>query len=250
MPSVSGAVKYGSQGAAIGTAIAPGIGTAIGGGVGFLAGLFGGGDDEEERQKRFKEFLGMLGKEKRRRQIEAFKQSSGQIQQATAGAARRARAGGKDAEDAIIPAATSGARVASENVRQSTAGIDQQIIDAHRDFADRPIEPNALDYLVQAGGAVGNYLQNDRLTEAIKGSGAGAAPTAGQGDVPNEVGNPYDNLITPGANKNDALAIPESGGFASNGGTAAGDISKHRKRDMSFNPLTDDNYLKSLYGMG
>lgn len=40
-----------ASGAAAGTAIAPGIGTAIGGLIGGIGGLFGGGDDDEERAK-------------------------------------------------------------------------------------------------------------------------------------------------------------------------------------------------------
>ena len=50
--SIAGsAVKMGSTGAAIGTAIMPGIGTAVGAGLGALAGGFMGASDYEEKKK-------------------------------------------------------------------------------------------------------------------------------------------------------------------------------------------------------
>lgn len=230
MPDFGSGVRYGAQGAAVGTSIAPGIGTAIGGGIGFLAGLFGGGDDEEERQKRFQQFLRVLADEKRQRAMDVFKQTSGLTQQATAGAARRARAAGRDPEDYILPAQTAAIGASTEAMRTALQPYDEKRLGAEYEFAQRPMEPNTLDYLMEAGSALGGYLQNERVVKAIEQQGTGQLGTAIEG-VPFE-------------------EVPTSTGIGGAGEnfTSMGDISRHRKRDMGYNPLNDDNYLNSLYG--
>jgi len=238
MPGLDSAVRYGGSGAAIGTSIGGPIGTAIGGGIGFLAGLFGGSDDEEERQKRFREFLAFLGREKRNKAIETAKMTSGLMQQATASAAERARASGRDAEDAIIPAQESAARVGTETMRRNLEPYDRAKMDATRDFADRPMEPGTLDYLEQAGGAVANAFENNRLIDAMNKMGPMASKTNIPGEtVPGDYTPEAGGGVNPIAPPGEQLAMT----------TPAGSISRHRKRDMDYNPLFDDDYLNSLY---
>jgi hypothetical protein len=249
MPDFQSGVKYGAQGAAIGTSIAPGIGTAIGGGLGFLAGLFGGGNDEEERQRRFQEFLRTLAAERKRKVEEVMKRTSGLTQQATAAAGRRARASGRpdQAESYILPAAQQATRAGTEAIGPTLDYYDRKRVESEADFAGRPIEPNTLDYLVEAGGAVGNIFQNQRLIEQIGKMGGTNTPVTDQeGTAVNyDYTAPSDAI---GSGTGMGVAAPTPGMESLTSTTPAGQISAHRKRNMSYSPLFDDNYLNSLYG--
>lgn len=248
MPDFQSGVKYGAQGAAIGTSIAPGIGTAIGGGIGFLAGLFGGGgNDEEERQKRFQEFLRQLAQDRKRKAREVMTRTSGQVQQATAGAARRAAASGRDAEDAILPAQGNAIRAGTREMTAALEPYDRAKTEAQYSFADRPIEPNTLDYLVEAGGAVGSVFQNNRLIEQIGKMGGGTTATNAGGGTNaggvTAIGGTINPETLPMPIGDPGMETDVSSGY-----TPRGQISAHRKRDMSYNPLFDDDYLNSIYG--
>lgn len=193
MPSLTGAVKYGAKGAAIGSAF-PG-GALIGGGIGALAGLLFGGDDEDERNERFQEYMNILTNARRKTVADTSKTFSGVTANATSDARRRAGAAGRqsNAEDYILPAEGQGMRAYAEALRKAVAPFDEEFLSANREFAGRPIEPNALDYLSEAGDAVSDIFQNEKLLSATT-EGKPKSVTAQTGLVNEEMKNLVENF--------------------------------------------------------
>ena len=170
MPSATGAIKYGSKGAGIGYGIAGPVGAGVGGGIGMLAGLLFGGDDDDERNENFQEYMNILTNARRKTVADTSKTFSGVTANATSDARRRAGAAGRqsNAEDYILPAEGQGMRAYAEALRKAVAPFDEEFLSANREFAGRPIEPNALDYLSEAGDAVSDIFQNEKLLNATK----------------------------------------------------------------------------------
>lgn len=239
MASARNLVKYGAQGAGVGFSIGGPIGGAIGGVIGGIAGLFGGGDDEAERRKRFNTFLAQLAASRRNRSIEVARQTSGMIQQATAGAGRRARASGGDAEDAILGAQQNAARIGSSAMDEALRPYEEMKMNAQADFADRPIEPNALDYISEGAGAFAQVFQNDRYIKALEASGGGPKPAGTAIE-----GVPYEEV--PG---DDGAADPTGIKPPTGGGDSLASTMPHRAQDADFNYM-NQNWLNKLYSRG
>ena len=100
----------------------------------------------------------------------ALKQSSGLLQQATAGATRRAAASGRagDTEAYVLPAQTRAIQAGTAAVERAQAPYNAAEIQAGGEFADRPIEPGVFDYLTELGGVSAQYGQDREYLEAMK----------------------------------------------------------------------------------
>lgn len=156
------------KGAGTGYTVGGPVGAAIGGGIGFLTGLFSPSEDSI-RQERFQQFLRILAKLKGDAVQQAFQRASGLMQQATSGARRRAGAAGigANAEDLILPAQGQAARIGGQMVSDVSHSFDQERLRAEADFQNRPIEPDALDYLTEAAGVVAQQFNFEKYLKTL-----------------------------------------------------------------------------------
>lgn len=196
MPDFGEGVRYGSEGAQIGSTFST-TGTAIGGGIGFLAGLFGGKSEEDVNSERFRQFLDVLSRMKKETLNQTAQSSSGFLEQATANARRRAAAAGLKGADVnanIIPAQSSAARSASEAQRAVNQQFNQAEINATAQFEGRPIPPSALDYAGEFGGAVAKQLNFEKYLDVIGGKNSPVPADISQ--VPGQTNPKY--YVSPG----------------------------------------------------
>lgn len=167
-----------ATGAAAGSAIAPGIGTAIGGTIGFLTGLFGTKDYEAERRQRYEEWIRRIEQLRTKRlsmgNLDIAKGIFGAVGEARLAAKQRAYAGGHggNVERYIAPAeARTGAATAGvfeRFQRETNADFDRARLQAEGEFASRPIEPGASEYLTGIGENIASYKL---ASDAIKAMG-------------------------------------------------------------------------------
>lgn len=180
------------------TATGAGTGAAfgnplIGGAAGLLLGVGNeifGTSDEEERQKRYQEFLRF--KAERRQQLladrdRALREGAVQIGKSTEGMIRRERgdatrrmmaAGRNDAESYQLPVtgkvAEMGSNAQSDFAYRTDAeynralqDLDNMDINAAWQFADRPIQPNLVDTITEIAPAAAQAYQGYKYGEAL-----------------------------------------------------------------------------------
>lgn len=193
------AVKYGGEGFAIGSSLGGPIGGAIGGGIGAIGGLLFGKSDEEIRNEHFQQFLNVLAADRKKKIEETGKQFSGMVQQASSNARRRAGAAGRqdNAEDYILPAQGQATRAYGDALRAALEPFDTAKLNAEAEFAGRPIEPGAMDYLAAGAGQYANYMQENKLIEALSKNPSGAV-TQPKGEITNlmeNFGDSHDALV-------------------------------------------------------
>lgn len=182
------AIRYGSQGAAVGFSFGGPVGAAIGAGAGVLGSLLFGGpddgpDDEEIRQQRYNSWMDFLGQQKKTALQDTFKLNSGVMARMTAGAKRRAAGAGytgNDTEAYLIPAQAEAASQATGNINTTKKAFTDAELNARADFENRPIEPNSMDYLMEAGSQGAKYYQDQRYIDMVSGGNKGMIDTMGK----------------------------------------------------------------------
>lgn len=160
----SGTVGGASTGAGLGSFFGPpgtAIGAGIGAGVGLISGLFSQ-SDEEIRKQRYDDMVKRLNELRSRGAERINKFRSSGISRMEQGAARRALAMGQSGEsDSLaLPGVSQIETQASDSMSRYMDAIDAQKIAAEQDFANRPIEPNVSDYLMELGNTGLSYMQN------------------------------------------------------------------------------------------
>ncbi len=134
-------------------------------GVGVLGKLFGG-NAEQERQNRVRSIREFLARKKAEAVQLAAKRNAGMMANSRQAAMTRAAAAGRsgEAESYILPAEYRASQVASENVDRAVAPYNQAEMNVEQDFANRPIEPGAFDYLGELGSIAADYgVQNEAV---------------------------------------------------------------------------------------
>ena len=179
MPNVGSVFQGGAAGAGIGWAVGGPVGAGIGAGIGLLGGLFGGGDDPEEiSAERFREYLKFLSEEKKKEIATTMpalaKMTSGLIQQASAGATRRATAEGDVAskESYVLPAVSRVARAGSDTQAKALMDIEGKYSSAAMgmagQYAMRPQEATAWDYLMEVAPSVSGMINMNKIYSAMQ----------------------------------------------------------------------------------
>jgi gas vesicle protein len=173
-----GAAGGASTGAAIGSFIPiPGVGTAIGAVVGGIAGLFST-SPEEERKNRYNELVSRL-RELRDTGLQKLNQMrNSRLAQNAQSGARRAAAGGmtSEAESFILPGQENIETSMSNATGNVVSDYENRLANVDTDFANRPIEPNVSDYLMQFGKTGIEMSMNDKYIEALKSARQPATP--------------------------------------------------------------------------
>ena len=195
---------YAATGAAEGAAIGGPIGAAIGGIGGLFAGLFGGEDPEEERQQRFNQLLAAYNQARTNTINRQSALTRGNIGESRQAAGERAAAMGKTgsaAEAYIKPAAQEAMDIGEKENADINNRYDMMTANATADFENRPIEPSAADYLLEAGGQAAQYAQGQKMIDVYK-SGYGAnktpAPSFSMPTLPSQPSNaPSSSFTTP-----------------------------------------------------
>jgi len=174
MGNFSDFVGGAAKGAAIGSAI-PGLGAIIGGALGGFGELLFGGNEkspEDIYKERFQEFMNILAQRKREDISSIMKMTSGLMQQATAGAKRRAIGEGlaSNSEAFILPAQQRTARIATNAQEDLLNRYRNTELQANLAFLNRPIdiEPSTMDYIFEAGKSAAEYFNLDRYLKALE----------------------------------------------------------------------------------
>lgn len=133
--------------------------------LGALGSIFN--DEEGEREKRYRRYLDIIHKMKQQDIERATKRTSGLIAGARQAALARAAAAGRtgESESYILPAEQGAMREGNIALDRAIQPYNEQELNVEQDYANRPIQPGFGDFLSEAGGAVGNYLQNRRYLD-------------------------------------------------------------------------------------
>lgn len=166
-----GAAGAAGTGAAIGSFV-PG-GAAVGAGIGALTGLFAGGlekSDEEVRRERFDAYVKRLNELRLEGMKRINQMRTQRVSLAQQGAARRALSMGQssEAESMMIPAVANIDSQSNDALGSFTSNMDAQQLSAEADFANRPIESNISDTLLELGNAGLSYMQNMEYLKRMK----------------------------------------------------------------------------------
>ena len=141
--------------------------------AGFLTGFFES-NPEDERRKRKAEYLKRLAEIKKKQITQGTeiigKQTAGITAQSRQAAARRAASLGVEAGDVesfVLPAESQATVQGSRALQQFLSGTEREFsqaeLEAEAGFADRPIEPNLTDTLLDLGSTALNvYGANER----------------------------------------------------------------------------------------
>lgn len=179
MPDFGRGIGGAVEGAAIGSAF-PGLGTVIGGVAGFLGGLFGGESEEEVRQRRKKELVNNLIKARADALRREHLLQAGQAGYARQAGAERAAASGRtgaDAEAFILPAEGNAISTIGNDILNTEQRYDNMLYNVENEFADRPIEPNAWDYLKEGGKALAEEKLNQDYIDTQRKAPIGTTTT-------------------------------------------------------------------------
>jgi hypothetical protein len=166
-----------------------------------LASKFFGKSDEQKRQDRYNDLLKSGEKDYREAKSRALarvqKLGAGQIANSRQSAMRRAAAAGRggEAESFILPAQQGAMDTMQRTEANTEQHYDDQWLDFKssigKDFADRPIEPDAFDYISEGLGQGANYMQQRDFIDAMnkyEGGNAGTTttgtPTVGTTQLP------------------------------------------------------------------
>lgn len=209
MPYGQGLIKGASggamAGAGVGFLLGGGVGAGIGAGIGALGGLIGSWGEqspEEIRQERLARLKAMIQQSR----TNAIARASGLIKtgrenlssniggmqaNVLASAKRRAIAAGRPDEVAAYAAApteafaTQGSQAtkeynlnAAQQIEALNQGFDQADLNAEAGFADRPIEPNVSDILLNLGSSAADIAMKSQLVDAYKAHTGVASPAS------------------------------------------------------------------------
>ena len=166
MADLGQSIRYGSEGFAIGNEIAPGVGGVIGGAIGVIGGL-STNSAENEREKRMRELTESYNFAMNQNQQRIVKERSGALGTVRQGVAHQLAArgvsGGNESQY-LLPAEQGVLDTTQKSLDANRKYYEDAILNAKSDFADRPIEPNTMDYAVEAGtGFAQNQMQNRYL---------------------------------------------------------------------------------------
>lgn len=145
-----------------------------------IGSIFGGNAAENERKSRYLQYLSLIHRLKQEDLLATNKRNAGLIGNARQAALTRYAGGGgdpADAESAVLGAEQGAMTLGSQNVQDVLSHYRGLEAGAGADFANRPIEANAGDYLAEGAGALGGYYQNDKYLDMMQkyGTGGGTA---------------------------------------------------------------------------
>lgn len=147
-------------------------------GAGLVNNMLSGGSAERERQARMQRLLQQIAQQRAstlaagsREIVKGTESSAGVARQAAARRAAAAGVSGANAESYVLPGESNaynrGTDALENFTTETNRTFDRAALNAEADFADRPIAPDASDYLMEIGSGALKFGQDREYLDAM-----------------------------------------------------------------------------------